>query len=150
MKHKDKVSSYGNSAEYLVARIARDRPDILEKMKAGEYRSVRQGAIDAGIIAVPHPDDGHLEALLRAWRRADKETRSLFLWLIEDDDFPALLKKGPSPYAAASTATCPADVESRIAAGESVSAVARSLGVSYRTLARWRAGRTKPRTKRDC
>ena len=29
------------NADYLTARIARDRPDILERMKAGEYPSVR-------------------------------------------------------------------------------------------------------------
>ncbi len=35
-------------ADYLAARIARDRPDILERMKANEYRSVRQAALAAG------------------------------------------------------------------------------------------------------
>lgn len=40
----------GTSADYLTARIARDRPDILDGMKAGKYRSVRQAAIDAGIV----------------------------------------------------------------------------------------------------
>lgn len=40
----------GTSDKYLADRIARDRPDILERMKAGEYRSVRSAAIDAGII----------------------------------------------------------------------------------------------------
>lgn len=40
----------GTDSEYLTNRIARDRPDILERMKAGEYRSVRAAAIDAGII----------------------------------------------------------------------------------------------------
>lgn len=40
----------GTSADYLVARIARDHPSVHEKMKAGRYRSVRQAAIDAGII----------------------------------------------------------------------------------------------------
>jgi hypothetical protein len=34
------------NADYLTARIARDRPDILERMKAGEYPSVRAAAID--------------------------------------------------------------------------------------------------------
>ena len=43
-------SGNGTDSEYLTARIARDRPDILERMKAGEYRSVRSAAIDAGII----------------------------------------------------------------------------------------------------
>ncbi len=33
-----------------VDRIARDRPDILERMKAGEFAYVRQAAIAAGII----------------------------------------------------------------------------------------------------
>lgn len=40
----------GSRADYLTARIARDRPDILERMKAGEYRSVRQAALEAGIV----------------------------------------------------------------------------------------------------
>jgi hypothetical protein len=32
----------GSSADYLTARIARDRPDILARMKAGEFSSVRK------------------------------------------------------------------------------------------------------------
>ena len=44
------LSIQGTSPEYLTARIARDRPDILDRMKAGEYKSVRSAAIDAGII----------------------------------------------------------------------------------------------------
>jgi len=44
----------GNSTDYLTARIARDRPDILERMKAGTYKSVRAAAIDAGIVK-QHP-----------------------------------------------------------------------------------------------
>jgi hypothetical protein len=40
----------GNNEEYLTARIARDRPDILDDMKAGKYRSVRAAAIEAGIV----------------------------------------------------------------------------------------------------
>ncbi len=34
----------GTNPDYLTARIARDRPDILERMKAGEYKSVRSAA----------------------------------------------------------------------------------------------------------
>jgi ribosomal protein L44E len=45
------VIQYGSTnAEYLTARIARDRPDILERMKAGEFRSVRAAAKEAGIV----------------------------------------------------------------------------------------------------
>jgi hypothetical protein len=40
----------GNRSDYLVARIARDRPDSLERMKAGEFASVREAAREAGII----------------------------------------------------------------------------------------------------
>lgn len=45
------MSTYGsNNAEYLTARIVRDRPDILERMKRGEFRSIRAAAIEAGIV----------------------------------------------------------------------------------------------------
>lgn len=46
-------SSYDPSR--LTARIARDRPDILERMKADEFPSVRAAAIEAGIITPPTP-----------------------------------------------------------------------------------------------
>ena len=47
-----KVSSLspGTSAEYLAARIARDHPEIHERMKAGEFKSVRRAALEAGIL----------------------------------------------------------------------------------------------------
>jgi hypothetical protein len=51
--HKLHPPKGGDSPEYLAARIARDRPDIQEKMKAGEYPSVRAAAVDAGIVK-PH------------------------------------------------------------------------------------------------
>jgi hypothetical protein len=44
------LTGLGNSADYLTARIAHDHPDILERMKAGEFRSVRAAAIKAGIV----------------------------------------------------------------------------------------------------
>jgi hypothetical protein len=40
---------WGDDADYLTRRIARDRPDILERMKAGEFTSVRAAALEAGI-----------------------------------------------------------------------------------------------------
>jgi hypothetical protein len=46
---KPKVKGSGGQ-KYLVARIARDRPDVLERMKQGEFISVRQAAIAAGIV----------------------------------------------------------------------------------------------------
>jgi hypothetical protein len=40
----------GNKQKYLIARIARDRPDVLERMKKGEFLSVQAAAIEAGIV----------------------------------------------------------------------------------------------------
>jgi hypothetical protein len=50
LPRQQKVQS-GNRTQYLVNRIARDRPDILEHMKAVEFEHVRQAARAAGILA---------------------------------------------------------------------------------------------------
>ena len=39
----------GTGAEYLMRRIARDRPDILDRTAAGEFPSIRAAAIEAGV-----------------------------------------------------------------------------------------------------
>ena len=39
----------GNKSDYLVARIARDHPDILERMKKGEFQTMAEAAREAGI-----------------------------------------------------------------------------------------------------
>jgi len=70
-----------NSADYLTARIARDRPDILERMKAGEFPSVRQAAIEAGIVRVRNGFD----QLLKSWRKATPEERRRFLGVIHTE-----------------------------------------------------------------
>jgi len=66
----------GNIAEYLTARLARDRPDILERMKAGEFPSVRAAAREAGIVrptATIYTDnvDDALRAMLRHFSREE-------------------------------------------------------------------------------
>ena len=38
-----------NKSDYLVARIARDRPDILERMKKGDFQSMAEAVREAGI-----------------------------------------------------------------------------------------------------
>lgn len=48
-RRKKQVQGSG-SEKYLAARIARDHPDVLERMKKGEFLSVRQAAIAAGIV----------------------------------------------------------------------------------------------------
>lgn len=47
-------TDFGNSQSYLLRRLARDAPKILEKVKTGEIKSARAAAIEAGIIT-PFP-----------------------------------------------------------------------------------------------
>jgi len=61
----------GNRSDYLVARITRDRPDILERMKAGAFTSVREAAREAGIIK----DVLLVEQVVRLWEKATPEER---------------------------------------------------------------------------
>jgi hypothetical protein len=61
----------GNRSGYLVARMARDRPDILERMKAGEFTSVREAAREAGIIK----DVSLVNQVVRLWEKATPEER---------------------------------------------------------------------------
>ena len=49
-------SKGGNKQKYLVAKIARDHPDVLERMKKGEFLSVRTAAIEAGIVKPKYED----------------------------------------------------------------------------------------------
>jgi hypothetical protein len=44
------LAGRGTDGTYLTRRIARDRPDILARMKAGEFKSVRAAALEAGIV----------------------------------------------------------------------------------------------------
>ncbi len=55
--------NYGENAEYLTARIARDRPDILDHMKAGDYPSVRAASMHRGRLRdASGPGDGRVGA----------------------------------------------------------------------------------------
>jgi hypothetical protein len=72
------ATSIGRGADYLTARIARDRPDILERMKAGEFKSARAAGIAAGIVKVPT----RLEVTQRAFGRlTPAERRAFRTWL---------------------------------------------------------------------
>jgi len=68
-------SKRGNQASYLTSRIKRDHPEILERMKAGEFKSVRQAALAARIIKEPTT----LELLNRYWKKANPAERVKFL-----------------------------------------------------------------------
>ena len=64
-----------NSAERILRRLQRDRPDLVQKVARGEIRSARAAAIEAGIVKVPTG----LDLLLRAWERASAKERTRFL-----------------------------------------------------------------------
>lgn len=70
------IEDRGTSADYLTARIARDRPEIYAEMIRGKYRSVRQAAIEAGIVTPTTryslPDDPIAAARYLA-QRVDQE-----------------------------------------------------------------------------
>jgi len=68
----------GTSQEYLLRRLARTHPDILDAYERGDYPSVRQAAIAAGIVKVPTS----LDQLQKLWAKATEEERANFLaWL---------------------------------------------------------------------
>ena len=50
-KTRRKTRALGTGGQkYLMQRIARDYPDVLERAKKGEFLSVRQAGIAAGIV----------------------------------------------------------------------------------------------------
>ena len=66
--------SYGETTGYLKRRLKADHPDILAAYERGDYPSVRQAAIAAGIVKVLTP----LDLLNRAWAKASEEERQAF------------------------------------------------------------------------
>lgn len=77
-----RVTHYGWNAEYLTARIKKaGREDILERMKIGDFKSVRAAAIEAGIIK----PETSLTVLRKAWKKATEEERSIFKVEINSD-----------------------------------------------------------------
>jgi hypothetical protein len=75
-EHEQPMKRGANTA-YLTSRLARDHPQILARLQAGEFPSVRAAAKAAGLI----PERTPLEQLERAWRQAPPEDRATFLAL---------------------------------------------------------------------
>jgi hypothetical protein len=78
----------GNSADYLTRRIVRDHPDIAEKMRNGEYKSVRAAALDAKIV---HPTttirtDNAASIVATLRRQLDPETLAMVTKLLLEED----------------------------------------------------------------
>lgn len=68
-------ATQGTSAAYLLRRLARLGDDWMERYEAGEFSSVRQAAIAAGIVKVPTA----LDRLLKLWAKATPAERKQFL-----------------------------------------------------------------------
>ncbi len=148
---------YGTSRDYTIARLRgyglrlqEADPDniflrLREKLINGEI-SAAEARRQAGWDPNPPDEEKALERLCNAWEKADPDSRASFLWLIEDLDDPtgSLLDKPPrqgmSPYPSEAIP----ELEALIAKGKSVSQIARELGTTYRTLARWRSGKSIP------
>ena len=64
----------GNHKSYLLKRLKRDNPEIAEDYIQGNYPSVRQAAIAAGIVKVKTP----LEIALAAFRKLTDEEKVTF------------------------------------------------------------------------
>jgi hypothetical protein len=65
----------GTSADYLTARLKRDHDAIFQRLAAGEFASVRQAAIAAGIVKVPSV----LDKLRTLWAKATEADRRTFM-----------------------------------------------------------------------
>ena len=65
----------GTSADYLTARLKRDHDAIFQRLAAGEFTSVRQAAIAAGIVKVPSV----LDQLRKLWAKASEADRRTFM-----------------------------------------------------------------------
>jgi hypothetical protein len=64
----------GNSQSYLASRLKRDRPDIAARVEAGEFKSMRAAAVEAGIIKVKPP----LEIALAAYNKLSESDKESF------------------------------------------------------------------------
>ena len=63
------------SKSYLLRRMARDFPEALDKLEAGEYKSARQAAIACGIVKVKPP----LDVALTAYNKLSDDEKKAFL-----------------------------------------------------------------------
>ena len=64
----------GTGSEYLLRRLAKTAPDILDRYESGEFKSVRAASIAAGHIKVATV----LERLLKLWEKATEAERRKF------------------------------------------------------------------------
>ena len=72
-----------DSHERILRRLARDAPEILERVKAGEFRSARAAAIEAGIIT-PFPSIQLKDPAPTAQKLLAKKGQAWCLQLMEE------------------------------------------------------------------
>jgi hypothetical protein len=68
-------TTQGTGSAYLLRRLARLGDDWIDRYEAGEFTSVRQAAIAAGIVKVPSV----LEQLRKVWAKASDADRRTFM-----------------------------------------------------------------------
>lgn len=76
----DNESTQGTSSAYLLRRLARLGDDWMDRYEAGEFPSVRQAAIAAGILKVPSV----LATLRKVWAKATDADRRTFMDEVKD------------------------------------------------------------------
>jgi len=69
------IQGGGNGSAYLLRRLARLGDEWMDRYEAGEFASVREAAIAAGIVKVP----SILDQMLKLWAKAPQEHREEFL-----------------------------------------------------------------------
>lgn len=72
---RTEIESGGNGSAYLLRRLARLGDDWIDRYEAGEFPSVRQAAIAAGIVKVPSV----LDQLRKIWAKASEADRRTFM-----------------------------------------------------------------------
>ena len=70
-----KLDRGSTHVSYLAARLKRDHPEICKRIDAGEFKSVRQAAIAAGIVKVPTA----MEVALKAFAKLSTKEKATFI-----------------------------------------------------------------------
>jgi hypothetical protein len=84
LSYDNLIASQGTSREYLLGRLARDQPDLLNEIGSGKrFKSARAAAIEAGIIT-PFPSLQLKEPAPTAQKLLDKKGQAWCLQLLEE------------------------------------------------------------------
>jgi hypothetical protein len=78
-----RVNAFGNSVEYLLAKLKRDAPAVFKEWQEGKHASVRRAAIAAGIIKVDSDKSRcPVDRIKMYWKRTTASQRAeLLLWM---------------------------------------------------------------------